>query len=702
MTEMKTHPSREQLSAYNLGQLPPEEASTIENHISQCEPCCDTIISLASDDTFVGLLKEARQLPVDPTLEHNSRETTPSSFHGDIPPELAEHPRYEIVRLIGKGGMGDVYEAIHRKMERKVALKVINRELFQKPEVVNRFHREVKTAAQLSHLNIVTSHDADQAGEFHFMVMEYVDGVDLSHIVKDQGALPIAEACDYIRQAATGLQHAHELGMVHRDIKPHNLMVTADGTTKILDFGLASLTPEAAPTAGAVEAHPELTVAGVIMGTPDFISPEQAHDARQVDIRSDIYSLGATLYYLLSGRVPFDSGSVMHKLNSHAQVEPAPLDSLRNDVPRELVAIVSRMMAKDPDERYLTPKEVANALESFLHTWQPVEEISQGQEQSSGGNMSGSGGIESRVGDAGWDWRLVFARILFTIVCVLVALISYEAWTFDPMFFSDLKRYRVPAYLIAALCLSLIAGVLYRRSSSGPRRSNVRSRRLFGWTATEAAAAVAVLAAVTYYARGDNGVLVRGTGKVVPLIPQERLQTVSSPVKGVVRQLSETLVAGGIVKRDEILLEIAPDPAEKELQDITTEPSQFESFLIKAPDDGTLIYLNVHNRGQVLWKGDELFTIVPPTWEAAVELWVPGDEVPFVQRGDRVRLEFEGWPAVEHVGFFEGVVHSIDLTSDDSGKFRVLVNEDTNNSWPDDRYLRPGVRANCWVITGAR
>ncbi len=179
MSEIKAHPSREQLSAYNLGQLPLAEASTIESHISQCEPCCDTIISLSSDDTFVGLLKEARQLPVDQTMDLDSQGAKPSSSHGDIPLELAEHPRYEIVRLIGKGGMGDVYEAIHRKMERRVALKVINRELFQKPEVVKRFHREVKTAAQLSHPNIVTSHDADQAGEFHFMVMEYVDGVDL-------------------------------------------------------------------------------------------------------------------------------------------------------------------------------------------------------------------------------------------------------------------------------------------------------------------------------------------------------------------------------------------------------------------------------------------------------------------------------------------------------------------------------------------
>ncbi len=150
------------------------------------------------------------------------------------------------------------YEAIHRKMERRVALKVINRELFQKAEAVNRFHREVKTAAQLSHSNIVISYDADQAVDFHFMVMEYVDGVDLSQTVKDQGALPIADACNYIRQAATGLQHAHERGMVHRDIKPHNLMVTEDGTNKILDFGLASLAPETISSPDAVAPQSDL------------------------------------------------------------------------------------------------------------------------------------------------------------------------------------------------------------------------------------------------------------------------------------------------------------------------------------------------------------------------------------------------------------------------------------------------------------
>ncbi|QDV62595.1 protein kinase domain-containing protein [Crateriforma conspicua] len=361
--EQTTHPSPTDLHAFGLGQLPPDEATAIERHISECEPCCETIADLSSADTFIELLQSADQEPNAQTADHQSGTTNQSS--AGVPEPLAQHPRYEIIDLIGKGGMGDVYKARHRKMERTVALKVINRGLVRKAEAVDRFHREVKAAAQLSHPNIVTAYDADHAGDFHFMVMEYVDGVDLSQTVKKRGALPVAEACDYIRQAAIGLQHAHECGMVHRDIKPHNMMVTADGTIKILDFGLASLAPEAIPASDTVAVRSDLTAAGALMGTPDFISPEQATDARSVDIRSDIYSLGATFYFLLSGRPLFADGSVMEKLKGHAQFEPEPLNSLRDDVPTDLAIIISKMIAKDPEERFQTPVEVADALSKF-------------------------------------------------------------------------------------------------------------------------------------------------------------------------------------------------------------------------------------------------------------------------------------------------------------------------------------------------
>ena len=184
MPDQATHPSREELNAYSLGELTEDKAVAIDSHISECRPCCETIVDLSSDDTFLGLLKEARQLPTDQTVEQDGSPVKPSS--PDVPTALAEHPRYEIVGLIGKGGMGDVYKATHRMMDRTVAVKIIKRELMQNSQAVDRFHREVKAAAKLSHPNIVTSHDAEQVGDVHFMVMEYVDGFDLSHIIKDR------------------------------------------------------------------------------------------------------------------------------------------------------------------------------------------------------------------------------------------------------------------------------------------------------------------------------------------------------------------------------------------------------------------------------------------------------------------------------------------------------------------------------------
>jgi serine/threonine protein kinase len=367
MTELNIHPTNQELHAYSIGQLPEDRAVAIDDHISSCERCCETIVSLPSDDTFVGLLQDARQSPTDQTVDLPGAQAAATSSSGDdVPQELVGHPRYEILGLIGKGGMGDVYKARHRMMKRTVALKVIKQELVRNHEAVDRFHREVTTAAQLTHANIVTSHDAEQAGDVHYLVMEYVDGVDLANMVKQRGALPIAEACAYIRQAAIGLQHAHEQGMVHRDIKPHNLMVADDGTVKILDFGLASLAPEALSDGQTVESSSDLTAAGAIMGTPDFISPEQAEDARSADIRSDIYSLGSTLYYLLSGYPPFHDGSVLSKLKNLATEEPTALESLRDDLPDDLTALVARMTAKRPDDRFQSPQEVAEVLNTFV------------------------------------------------------------------------------------------------------------------------------------------------------------------------------------------------------------------------------------------------------------------------------------------------------------------------------------------------
>jgi uncharacterized protein (TIGR03067 family) len=274
--------------------------------------------------------------------------------------------------------MGAVYRAEHLLMQRPVAVKVLNHELIDNPATIERFRREVRAAARLTHPNIVAAFDAEQAGDVHFLAMEYVEGVSLARRCAEYGPLPVAEACSYARQAALGLQHAHECGMVHRDIKPQNLMLTPGGQVKILDFGLARFVMESAP-AGALlptegdsaqtsdpdsKAKP-LTQIGVVMGTPDYIAPEQAQDSHQADIRADIYSLGCTLYDMLVGHAPFPDGNAVQKIKAHLHKTPPPLKTLRRDVPLELVRVIERMMAKEPAQRYQTPAEAAAALAPF-------------------------------------------------------------------------------------------------------------------------------------------------------------------------------------------------------------------------------------------------------------------------------------------------------------------------------------------------
>ncbi|HWY86883.1 MAG TPA: sister chromatid cohesion protein PDS5, partial [Gemmataceae bacterium] len=295
-----------------------------------------------------------------------------------------DHPRYRTGDLIGVGGMGAVYKAEHLLMQRPVAVKVLNHELIDNPATVDRFRREVRAAARLTHPNIVAAFDAEQAGDVHFLAMEYVEGVSLARRCAEYGPLPVAEACSYARQAALGLQHAHECGMVHRDIKPQNLMLTAGGQVKILDFGLARFVMESvpvgamlpiqgdsAPTSGIDGKAKPLTQIGVVMGTPDYIAPEQAQDSHQADIRADIYSLGCTLYDMLAGHAPFPDGNAVQKIKAHLHKTPPPLKTLRRDVPLELVRVIERMMAKDPAQRYQTPAEAAAALAPFASSARP-------------------------------------------------------------------------------------------------------------------------------------------------------------------------------------------------------------------------------------------------------------------------------------------------------------------------------------------
>jgi serine/threonine protein kinase len=275
------------------------------------------------------------------------------------PPQ--ELPGYEILGTLGQGGMGVVYKARHLRMKRLVAVKVIRHDRGISQEAIQRFNKEIEAAAQLTHPNVVMAFDADEVDGTLYFVMEYIEGIDLSKLVQQKGPLPVAEACDYIRQAALGLQHAHDRGLVHRDIKPSNLLLTnAEGLVKILDLGLARLQEPMSQQPAS-----QLTGSGTVVGTPDFMSPEQARDSRSVDIRSDLYSLGCTLYFLLTKGVPFPEGTYTEKLLKHCMDEPRPITQLRSDLPEPVVAIVHRLMAKKPDERFQTPLELADALEPF-------------------------------------------------------------------------------------------------------------------------------------------------------------------------------------------------------------------------------------------------------------------------------------------------------------------------------------------------
>lgn len=272
---------------------------------------------------------------------------------------------YILLERLGEGGMGQVFKGRHQSLDRVVALKVLRKELLVDSEAVGRFYREVEVVSQLSHPAIVHAYDAGIVGTVHYLALEYIEGIDLDRMVKEKGRLQVAQACEYIRQAALGLQHAHERGLIHRDIKPSNLLVAKGsrgglGIIKILDLGLARLQQ---PMASSRTSN--LTVIGgnaALQGTPDYLAPEQALDFHNVDIRADIYSLGCTFYYLLAAQPPFGTGSLSQKLIRHQQAEAQPIEKLREDVPPEVARILQKMLAKRPPERYQTPGEVAKEL----------------------------------------------------------------------------------------------------------------------------------------------------------------------------------------------------------------------------------------------------------------------------------------------------------------------------------------------------
>ncbi|MHB1424385.1 MAG: serine/threonine protein kinase [Gemmataceae bacterium] len=270
--------------------------------------------------------------------------------------------KYKVLEKLGSGGMGNVFLCEHKLMRRRVAVKVLPESRAEDQESLERFYREARAVAALDHPNIVRAYDIDQDDKLHFLVMEHVDGASLQEMVSKTGPMDVLRACHYIRQAAQGLQHAHDTaGIVHRDIKPGNILVDRNGIVKILDMGLARFF------------HDEEDVLTKkyednVLGTADYLAPEQALDSHSVDIRADIYSLGATFYFCLTGRTLFADGTVAQKLIWHQTRQPKPIRQLRPEVPEGVAAIVEKMMAKDANQRPQTPQEAAEALAPWTQT----------------------------------------------------------------------------------------------------------------------------------------------------------------------------------------------------------------------------------------------------------------------------------------------------------------------------------------------
>lgn len=335
--------------------------------------------------------------------------------------------KYKLLERIGSGGMGAVYKAQQPGLGRIVAIKTINKRALARPGAAKRFVREIEAAAKLNHPNIVAAYDADAVGERYYLVMEFVEGEDLETIARRFGRLPVNFACECIRQAALGLQHAFEHGMVHRDIKPANLIMTgfrleagdlrpiAEGipksvaefsassptsslkpqvsslTIKMLDFGLARFTSESQPESD------KLTETGQVMGTPDYIAPEQVRSTKTADIRADIFSLGCTLFKLLAGRPPFGGTSAMEKIAARLTDEPIPLGRLRPGAPVALQRIVEKLLARDPNGRFQTPAEVARALEPLAQAAPPSAGESKGRPQSAESEPPGVLAVDNAV-----------------------------------------------------------------------------------------------------------------------------------------------------------------------------------------------------------------------------------------------------------------------------------------------------------------
>lgn len=375
-------PREEVLVAYSLGTLSGPDTQNVASHMEACSDCIKVMASLESsaDDLISHLRQQRWDAPV---LQEYDRELSarlemialhPSRRMADSKKKVDEDDPdqvgpYKILEPIGEGGMGKVYKARHVFLNKIVALKLLAQDRLADPGAVARFVQEMKAIGTVSHVHIVQAFDAGIA-EVPYLAMELIEGDDLSHLVKQQGPLSVPDACECIRQAALGLQHAHELGLVHRDLKPSNLMITPEGTIKILDLGLARLAPEppapeSGASAGGIRKKSPGSTDRAIVGTPDYIAPEQMQRSHDVDIRADLYSLGCTLYYLLSGRPPFRDQAPLPRDATGFGSLPPDIRKVRPDVNEELAALLEQLVARDPLYRPETPKILAAYLQLF-------------------------------------------------------------------------------------------------------------------------------------------------------------------------------------------------------------------------------------------------------------------------------------------------------------------------------------------------
>ena len=307
--------------------------------------------------------------------------------------------KYKVLEKLGSGGMGQVFLCEHKLMRRRVAVKILPTAKADDEASLQRFYREARAVAAVDHPNIVRAYDIDQDENLHFLVMEYVDGTNFQDLIKKFGPLDPIRACHYIYGAAVGLQHAHEMGLVHRDIKPGNILIDRSGVVKILDMGLARFFHD-------VEDNLTKQYDENILGTADYLSPEQAEDSHTVDIRSDIYSLGATFYFLLTGSQPFPEGTIPQKLIWHRSRQPKAISAIRPDVPEAVAAVVAKMMAKKPEDRYQTPAELIAALAPWVATpisppsEREMPQLSPAIAGGAAGGRVGTGGAPHHAGHA--------------------------------------------------------------------------------------------------------------------------------------------------------------------------------------------------------------------------------------------------------------------------------------------------------------